>query len=124
MGRVRNVGGLKSSQNVPVHEGAKFPCEYNDSEGSVVTKKIQNKHGLAIHEGKEDYHCYVCKINFQTKGTLDFHNKSLHGKKKLENLYFASKRKCAEIMEIPFMFPLAKNLKEDIPGNQTMIKKE
>ena len=110
---------LKSSQNFPVHEEAKFPCKYNDSEGSIV---IKNEPAFAIHETKEDYHCYVCKINFQTKGTLDFHNQSLHGKKKSENLYFASKRKCAEIMETPFVFPLAKILKEDIPANQTMIK--
>ena len=110
---------LKSSQNFPVHEEAKFSCNYNDSDGSIVVK---NEPPFAIHEKKEDYHCYVCKINFQTKGTLDFHNQSLHGKNKSENLYFASKRKSAEIMETPFVFPLAKNSKEDIPANQRMIK--
>ena len=111
---IRNLRAqLKSFQNIPVNEEAMFSSESN----------ISNKPVFAIHERKKDYYCYVCKINFQSKATLDFHNQSLHEKKKSGKLYFASKRKSFEIKKPPIVFPLTKKSKENISAEQTMTEK-
>ena len=115
---IRNLKDkLKSSQNIPVNEEARF-----SSESSNVTKNISNKPVFAVHERKKDYYCYVCKINFQTKATLDFHIQSLHEKKKSGKLYFASKRKSVEIRKTPIVFPLAKKSKENISAEHSMTE--
>ena len=109
---LQNVGYGLAIQNIPVDEEATFSSESN----------ISNKPVFAIHERKKDYYCYVCKINFQSKATLDFHNQSLHEKKKSGKLYFASKRKSFEIKKPPIAFPLAKKSKENISAEQTMTE--
>ena len=115
---IRNLKAkLKSSQNIPVDEEAAF-----SSESSIVTKNISNKPVFSNYERKKDYYCYVCKINFQTEATLDFHNQSLHEKMKSGKLFFASKRKSVEIKKPPIVFPLAKKSKENISAEQTMTE--